>query len=390
MTILAAGDIAIVGYLSETNIGTAGVPINDANRDTFAFVLLTDIDATTSIKFTDGEWVGNGIRFVSDFAPNGLDEGALEWVSGSAMTAGTVITIQVRGETTSGGVTTPRQISASEGTATWDADAAVFRSSFGLSTAGDHIIAYQGTASQDGSTMTPIAAFVSRPNGFVADGSANSDSEVPDGLTVGTSAVSVNNPVGPDEWDGAYYVGPTSATDAAQLSTFINTATNWTGTNDPQLPSVFPTSFTITGAAVPQEINVTGNGITIADGDTTPSLEDDTTFGATDVTGGSVTRTFTIANQGGDPLTISDVTITGANPGDFSVTTAPSGSVSGGGQHHIHCDFQPHSCGPARSGREHRQQRRRRRPLYLCDQRLWLSPHNRHLAERRRYRLCGL
>ena len=41
-------------------------------------------------------------------------------------------------------------------------------------------------------------------------------------------------------------------------------------------------------------MNVTGNNISIADGDTTPSNADNTDFG----TGNSVTRSFSIQNKG--------------------------------------------------------------------------------------------
>lgn len=46
---------------------------------------MRDIDAGTSIKFTDTEWAGNNLT---------QGEGALEWLASSNMTAGTVVRIE--------------------------------------------------------------------------------------------------------------------------------------------------------------------------------------------------------------------------------------------------------------------------------------------------------
>jgi uncharacterized repeat protein (TIGR01451 family) len=79
------------------------------------------------------------------------------------------------------------------------------------------------------------------------------------------------------------------------------------------------------------EIDVRGNGRSIADGDTTPSKLDHTSFGNLLPDGGTIVRTFTILNQGtigiinltGSPK----VTISGPNAADFSVTTLPAASA---------------------------------------------------------------
>ncbi|MEZ5751801.1 MAG: choice-of-anchor D domain-containing protein [Paracoccaceae bacterium] len=78
------------------------------------------------------------------------------------------------------------------------------------------------------------------------------------------------------------------------------------------------------------EINVTGNGQTIADGDTSASTADHTNFGRTYLNGGSLTRTFTIQNSGDTVLNISNVAVSGASAGDFSITGAPSTVAAGG------------------------------------------------------------
>nr|MBX2875715.1 hypothetical protein [Saprospiraceae bacterium] len=53
-TTLGIGDIAITGYNSDTNND------DNADRDEFVFVLLTDITGTTIISFTDNGWQSSG------------------------------------------------------------------------------------------------------------------------------------------------------------------------------------------------------------------------------------------------------------------------------------------------------------------------------------------
>ena len=84
-----------------------------------------------------------------------------------------------------------------------------------------------------------------------------------------------------------------------------------------------PYTFTIQGTGIAPEIDVQGNGQSIADGDTTPSLADYTDFGEIQVSGENMTRSFTIRNSGdGDLKLTSDpkISITGANAADFGVT----------------------------------------------------------------------
>jgi hypothetical protein len=83
---------------------------------------------------------------------------------------------------------------------------------------------------------------------------------------------------------------------------------------------------------VAPEVDVQGNGISIADGDTTPSSADHTDFGSAFVSGGTVMRTFTIANSGTATLNVTAVTLTGANASDFTVGgfTVPTAIPSGG------------------------------------------------------------
>ena len=96
------------------------------------------------------------------------------------------------------------------------------------------------------------------------------------------------------------------------------------------------------------EINIKGNGNTIADGDTTPTSTDDTDFGNVDV-GSNSTNTFTIENSGLASLTISGlspyVTLSGDNPDQFSISSAPSNSIGIGSTTTFDIKFSPTSAG---------------------------------------------
>ncbi|WP_445717972.1 choice-of-anchor D domain-containing protein [Flavobacterium sp.] len=56
------------------------------------------------------------------------------------------------------------------------------------------------------------------------------------------------------------------------------------------------------------EINVQGNGISIVDGDATPSVTDDTNFGSATVST-NIVKTYTIQNTGTSSLTVSNITL---------------------------------------------------------------------------------
>ena len=74
-----------------------------------------------------------------------------------------------------------------------------------------------------------------------------------------------------------------------------------------------PFNFSITGTvnatATPAEITVLGNGVSITDGDTTPSATDFTNFGSVSQNGAAVVRTFTVRNDGGSTLTLGTPTL---------------------------------------------------------------------------------
>jgi hypothetical protein len=89
-----------------------------------------------------------------------------------------------------------------------------------------------------------------------------------------------------------------------------------------------PFNFRITGTVMPvaPEITVLGNGVSIADGDTTPSTTDHTDFGSVVQGDPALSRTFTVRNDGASALTLGVVTV----PTGFTLTEGLSASLTPG------------------------------------------------------------
>jgi hypothetical protein len=104
-----------------------------------------------------------------------------------------------------------------------------------------------------------------------------------------------------------------------------------------------------TGTATPiVEINVRGNGLSIADNSIYPQGTNWTAFPVT-LQGGSSTRIFTIENLGSTVLSLTGaspyIQITGANASQFSVSIIPSNAIVGGGSTTFQITFSPTSGG---------------------------------------------
>ena len=112
-----------------------------------------------------------------------------------------------------------------------------------------------------------------------------------------------------------------------------------------------PYDFAIQGTGTTTEVpemDVQGKSTSIADGDTTPSLTDDTDFGSATVTSGTVDHTFTIENIGSAQLNLTGtprVTIGGTHAADFSITAQPAASVASGGNTTFTVRFDPSATG---------------------------------------------
>ena len=100
--------------------------------------------------------------------------------------------------------------------------------------------------------------------------------------------------------------------------------------------------FSINGFA--QEIEIKGNSVVIVDGDETPSLSDDTYFGGTKKSGGTISKTFTIKNTGSSTLELTGtslVEIKGIHKSSFSISSGPNSYISGGTSSDFTVEFDP-------------------------------------------------
>jgi hypothetical protein len=93
------------------------------------------------------------------------------------------------------------------------------------------------------------------------------------------------------------------------------------------------------------EINLQGNGNNIVSGSTVPSLTNHTDFGSAAVTGGTITRTFTIQNTGGANLVLDGlpalVSISGAHASDFTVSLVPATPIAASSSTTFQITFDP-------------------------------------------------
>ena len=132
---------------------------------------------------------------------------------------------------------------------------------------------------------------------------------------------------------------PTAAgTRTAAISIVNNDATE-----NPYNFAIQGNSFT--SVATP-EIDLQGNNISIANGDNTPSVNDWSDFGSTQILTNPQTKTFTIRNYGGSNLNLSGaplVSISGS--ADFVLTTTPTTPITSLGGTNFSVQFNPSSLG---------------------------------------------
>ncbi|MBL7795860.1 MAG: choice-of-anchor D domain-containing protein, partial [Saprospiraceae bacterium] len=93
------------------------------------------------------------------------------------------------------------------------------------------------------------------------------------------------------------------------------------------------------------KMTVRGNSQPIANNDNTPDAGDHTDFGAEPACLSPIVRTFIIQNTGGADLNLGPIMITGANPGDFSVTGQPTNPVPANSSSTLEITFTPQAGG---------------------------------------------
>jgi hypothetical protein len=127
----------------------------------------------------------------------------------------------------------------------------------------------------------------------------------------------------------------------------FNSADTYTVTASATSPIVSATSVPIVvSAATFPEMDVLGNAVSIADGDTTPSLADDTDFGSADANGGTVVKTFTIQNTGTASLNLNGTpTVSISGGAGFSLTTMPTTPVGVSSSTTFQITFDPSAIG---------------------------------------------
>lgn len=256
-TSLAAGDIAFVGYDAD-------------NPDDFAFVILRDIEAGTTITFTDNGWstTTNALR---------TTEGSYTYTAPTALSAGTVI--HPTTDSTKGGVNTPVYTST-------DAP------NFSFNTDGDQIIAYQGSAANP--TLLYAINFADGTGTFAANGTNASTSALPPGLVLGQTALALGT-------DNGRYNGTLSGT-RDQLLAAIGTAGSWTQNDNTRVGAASYGAFTVTAAAVVPSLSI--DDVQVSEGDTgTKQLVFTVSLNAPAPTGGV---SFDIATADGSATAGSD------------------------------------------------------------------------------------
>lgn len=108
-------------------------------------------------------------------------------------------------------------------------------------------------------------------------------------------------------------------------------------------------SYTFSVSPQTPEMKILGNGLVIADGDSTPGTTDQTDFGSVVEPGGTAVATYTIENSGGGPLSLTGapdrVVLGGSHPGDFTVTAIPSSPVDPADSTTFQITFNPGALG---------------------------------------------
>ena len=190
------GDIAFVAYTTNSLNGMAG----------FAFVLLDNCPANTSIGFSDDEWTG------SSFAP--VNEGEIIWTTSAAVAKGTVI--KIAGPITAG---PNSNVTWTNSNSTANIGSISASGQF-TTTSGDQLFAMTGNRTTPGTLLAFVGTSITA-TGLVMDGT---------GLGTGSSASSniVLNANAVLTTQGNKYTGSTICNGTViACKTMINMTASW-------------------------------------------------------------------------------------------------------------------------------------------------------------------
>jgi hypothetical protein len=157
-----------------------------------------------------------------------------------------------------------------------------------------------------------------------------------DSFTVVSQPTTTVAPGGTTQFELRFAVPAVPRTDSATLTIASNDALSG------------PYTFAVQGTGTGPDIRVAGFNRTIPSAQTVPRAEDGTDFGAVPANRGSVTRTFTVWNDGNTDLTLTGsprAQVSGANAEDFAVIGEPAAVVPGGGSTEIQVRFTPGASG---------------------------------------------
>ena len=193
-TSLTQGDIAFIG-------------LNFDGNDDCVFILLKDVDASTTINFTDCGWEDG----TSSFICNTGDVNGWTWTSGQNLSIGQTITLKLVAPMT-----------ASIGS--------ISGSTPVMSSIGDQILAYQGSSGSPTFVAGVHSNEPSTDTNWSGSTSNNQTSALPDVLTNGMNAIRLHN--GGTEVDNWQYDCSVTSGTADVVRNAINNISNWVSDNN--------------------------------------------------------------------------------------------------------------------------------------------------------------
>jgi hypothetical protein len=213
-TTLAPGDLIITSLVADVN-------------DRFQFIPLIDLESGTVIYFTESGWDATAGAWRSD----DLTEGVIKYTAPSAITRGTVITVEEDANTAN------LFLKPTDGSIVFTD----YGNSWALSINGDQIIAFQGTPPVVWDSVTDTNPFPSPTFLFIVSNNSNlwydavstNSSAIPPGLINGSTAITLGkSDTIDDAWDNVYYDAvnhPLGGLNKSEIIALVGNAANWIG-----------------------------------------------------------------------------------------------------------------------------------------------------------------